>query len=105
MPLTFAMIARPKTSLWIGIRQTSLWIGIRLTLAIVGISSLALLLVLLYLNTNEPGLVYWFAVGGAVAFSIQTVLLDIFLWPIFFLPSLIRTGEISHSLTTPISGE
>jgi hypothetical protein len=79
MPLTFAMIARPKTSLWI---------GIRLTLAIVGISSIALLIVLLYLNINEPGLLYWFAVGGAVAFSIQTVLFDVFLWPIFFLPSL-----------------
>jgi len=79
MPLTFAMIARPKTGLWI---------GIRLTLTIVGISSIALLLVLLYLNTNEPGLVYWFAVGGAIAFSIQTVLFDVFLWPIFFLFSL-----------------
>mgnify|MGYP001176844190 CR=1 FL=1 len=79
MPLTFAMINRPKTGLWI---------GIRLVLAIVGISSLALLLVLLNLNINESGLIYWFAIGGAVAFSIQTVLFDTLLWPIFFLPSL-----------------
>jgi hypothetical protein len=79
MPLTFAMIARPKISLWV---------GIRLVLAIVGISSLALLLALLNLNTNGFGLLYWFAVSGAVAFSIQTVLFDTFLWPIFFLPSL-----------------
>jgi hypothetical protein len=79
MPLTFAMITRPKISLWI---------GIRLTLAVVGISSLTLLLALLYLNTNGSGSLYWLAVGGAVAFSIQTVLFDTFLWPMFFLPSL-----------------
>ena len=79
MPLTFSMIKRPKVGLWI---------SIRLVLAIVGISSVALLLVLLNLNIHESGLVYWFAIGGAVAFSIQTVLFDTLLWPIFFLLSL-----------------
>lgn len=76
MPLTFSMIAHPSNGLWA---------GIRLVLAIVGIASIALLLALLNLNSNESSLAHWFAICGAAAFSIQTFIFDTFLWPAFFL--------------------
>jgi len=76
MPLTFSMIAHPSTGLWV---------GIRLILAVVGITSIALLLALLNLNTNATGLAYWFAISGATAFCIQTFVFDTFLWSAFFL--------------------
>ena len=75
MPLTFAMLTRPSRNLWL---------VIRLTLALVGMASIALLVALLTLNTREPGIPYWFAVGGAAAFCLQTAVLDMLLWPAFF---------------------
>jgi hypothetical protein len=75
MPLTLSMIANP---------DDSIWIIIRLILAIVGVSSVALILVLMSLRPKYPGIAYWFAVGGANAFSIQTFIFDTFLWPLFF---------------------
>jgi hypothetical protein len=75
MPLTFAMLSRPNKGLWL---------AIRLTLALVGLASIALLVALLTLNMREPAVAYWFAVGGAAAFCLQTAVLDMLLWPAFF---------------------
>ena len=75
MPLTFAMLDQPKKGLWL---------AIRLTLALVGLASITLLVALLTLNTREPGVAYWFAVGGAAAFCLQTAVLDMLVWPAFF---------------------
>jgi len=75
MPLTFAMLARPNKSLWL---------VVRITLALVGLASIALLVAILMLNTREPGIAYWAAVGGAAAFCLQTAVLDMLVWPAFF---------------------
>ncbi|UCB43783.1 MAG: hypothetical protein JSV77_03810 [Dehalococcoidales bacterium] len=75
MPLTFAMLTYPSEGLWL---------RIRVTLALVGVASLALLIILLTLNTREPAVAYWFAVGGAAAFCLQTAVLDMLVWPAFF---------------------
>ena len=75
MPLTFTYLAHPGTGLWI---------GIRLVLALVGIGALALLWAILTINPRETSLAYWFAVGGASAFCLQTAILDMFVWPASF---------------------
>jgi hypothetical protein len=75
MPLTFAMLARPNKGLWL---------AVRFVLILVGLASIALLVALLTLNTREPTMAYWFAVGGASAFCLQTAVLDMLLWPVFF---------------------
>ncbi len=76
MPLTFAYLSQPGTGLWM--------IGIRIVLALVGIASLALLWAILTVSPREAGTAYWFAVGGACAFCVQTVILDMFVWPALF---------------------
>jgi len=75
MPLTFALLAHPGRGLWL---------AVRVTLALTGVASLALLAALLALSPREPALAYWFAVGGAAAFCIQTAALDMLVWPAFF---------------------
>lgn len=75
MPLTFVMLANPTRGLWV---------IIRLTLALVGLASIILLIALLTLNTHEPEVAYWLAVGGAAAFYLQTAVLDMLVWPAFF---------------------
>ncbi|HUT67985.1 MAG TPA: hypothetical protein VMW86_05500 [Dehalococcoidales bacterium] len=75
MPLTYAYLAQPGTGLWI---------GIRLVLALAGIGALALLWAILTISPRETGLAYWFAVGGAAAFCLQTAILDMFVWPALF---------------------
>jgi hypothetical protein len=75
MPLTFAYLNNPST---IG------WIGVRLVLALAGIGSLALLWAILAISPRETNLAYWFAVGGAAAFSLQTAIMDMFIWPALF---------------------
>ena len=75
LPLTSAMIQQPSSLLWL---------GIRLVLALVGIGSVALLLALLRLRPRQPPAAYWLAVAGAVAFCIQTAVLDLFVWTAFF---------------------
>ena len=76
LPLTSAMIQQPGSALWL---------GIRLVLALVGLGSVALLLALLTLRPRQPRAAYWLAVAGAVAFCIQTAVLDLFVWTAFFL--------------------
>jgi len=75
LPLTFAYLANPGTGLWV---------GVRLVLALVGIGALALLWAILTISPRETGLSYWFAVGGAAAFCLQTAILDMFIWPALF---------------------
>jgi hypothetical protein len=75
MPLTYAYLANPSTGLWI---------AIRLVLALVGIGSLALLWAIITISPRETNLAYWFAIGGATAFAVQTFVLDTFIWPVLF---------------------
>jgi len=75
LPLTSAMIQEPSSLLWL---------CIRLVLALVGLSGVALLLALLSLRQRQPATAYWLAVAGAVAFCIQTAVLDLFVWTAFF---------------------
>jgi hypothetical protein len=75
MPLTYAMTEQPSGGLWL---------AIRLVLVVVGLGSLGLLAALLKLRPRDAGWGYRLAVGGAVAFCIQTAVLDALVWPAFF---------------------
>ena len=75
MPLTFSYLNNPTT---IG------WVGVRLVLALVGIGSLALLWAIIVTNPRGANIAYWFAIGGAAAFSLQTAVMDMFIWPALF---------------------
>ncbi len=75
MPLTNVFLTNPGALTWF---------LIRIVLAIVGISSIALVLVLISLHTKEVGLSYWLAVIGSIYFAFHTVVLDMILWPILF---------------------
>jgi hypothetical protein len=75
MPLTFAMLEQPSLPLWF---------AIRVTLMLVGLASLGILASLLTLQPSQPGIAYWAAVLGSVAFCVQTALLDALVWPAFF---------------------
>jgi hypothetical protein len=74
----------PLCNLFLANPNSSLWIVIRMVLAVVGISSFALVLVLINLHTKETSLAYWLAVLGSIYFAFHTVILDMILWPIFF---------------------
>jgi hypothetical protein len=75
LPLTCVMLERPSSALW--------WI-IRIDLAIVGVGSLALL-GLIARNRPAPSTLLWkLALAGAVAFSLQTAVLDAIVWPAYF---------------------
>lgn len=75
MPLTFSYTSNPTTALWI---------GVRLVLVLVGIGSLALLWAVCAISPRETNLAYWFAVGGAAAFAVQTAIMDMLIWPALF---------------------
>jgi hypothetical protein len=75
MPLTFAMIENPSAGLWV---------AIRLTLAAVGVGSLLLLAALLWLQPRSPRLAHRLAVLGSIAFTFQTAILDMLVWPAYF---------------------
>lgn len=75
MPLTFAMLIAPSETLW--------W-TIRLTLAIVGIGSVGLLAALVLVRPKPGSLSHKLAVVGAIAFCMQTAVLDALVWPAFF---------------------
>jgi hypothetical protein len=76
MPLTYAALDHPGSSL-------CYW-AVRITLAIVGLASLALLGVLLSLHSSESSPTYWLAVAGSVFFCIQTAVLDAIVWSAYF---------------------
>ena len=75
MPLTRTMLQQPSPGLWL---------AIRFALAVVGLGSLGMLSSLLALRPRQPAWAYWLAVVGSAAFSIQTAVLDAFVWPAFF---------------------
>ena len=76
MPLTYAALGHPDSSLYY-------W-AVRITLDIVGLASLALLGVLLSLHSSESSPTYWLAVAGSVFFCIQTAVLDGIVWSFYF---------------------
>ncbi|MBP1687163.1 MAG: hypothetical protein H6Q33_3306 [Deltaproteobacteria bacterium] len=75
MPLTFLVIDG-----WTG----TLWFAIRAVLAMVGLGSLGMLAALLTLTPRRPKMPYCLAVVGALAFCVQTAVLDACVWPAFF---------------------
>jgi len=76
MPLTYAALGHPGSSLYY-------W-AVRITLAVVGLASLGLLGVLLSLHSSESSPTYWLAVAGSVFFCIQTAVLDGIVWSVYF---------------------
>jgi hypothetical protein len=75
MPLTFSLI-----DTW----SPGLWVAIRVVLALVGIGSLGLLAALITLTPARPRALRLLAIAGAVAFCVQTALLDATVWPAYF---------------------
>jgi hypothetical protein len=75
LPLTFMLIDR-----W----SPLLWLTIRVVLGLVALGSLALLLGLVTLAPPGGGLLRRLAIAGAVAFCVQTVILDALVWPAYF---------------------
>jgi hypothetical protein len=75
LPLTAAMVQEPSGALRL---------AIRLVLALVGAASVCLLLALIGLRPRRPAVSYWLAVAGALAFSFQTAVLDLFVWTALF---------------------
>ena len=75
MPLTFAMLDAPSSALWF---------TIRVVLFVVALGSLGILMAVLMATPRPGDWSYSLAIAGAVAFCIQTVLLDAFIWPAYF---------------------
>lgn len=75
MPLTFHMIEQPGLGLWI---------AIRLVLGMVGASSLLLIWAVAAVRPAGPAWARMIALLGAVAFAVQTALLDALVWPHYF---------------------
>lgn len=75
MPMTFALLEG-----W----NPVLWIAIRLVLVAVGAGSLGMLAGLLLVEPRPRGFFHALAIAGAVAFCIQTALLDATIWPAYF---------------------
>lgn len=71
MPFVYSYVASPKPGTWKMIRGV---------LFLVALSSCALVWALLSLQTKEPSLPYWLAVGGAGYFAFHTTVLDAFVW-------------------------
>jgi hypothetical protein len=74
----------PLTNAYVGNPSTGMWIGIRTVLALVGLGSIALMLVLLTLQTKVPGISYWLAVAGSGYFAFHTAILDAIVWAALF---------------------
>lgn len=75
MPLTFAMIAQPNPTLWLMIRAV---------LALVGVGSVGLIVALITLQPRPSRPLHVAAIVGAIAFAVQTALLDALVWPAYF---------------------
>lgn len=75
MPLTFAMLAAPSATLWLSIRAV---------LFLVALGSLGVLIGIVVAEPAPDGWAYRLAVVGAIAFCVQTVLLDALVWPAYF---------------------
>lgn len=75
MPLTFSIMGQWSTALW--------WTT-RLVLATVGLASLGLVIALSQLTPRRHPLAHALAIAGAIAFFVQTGLLDALVWPAYF---------------------
>lgn len=75
MPLTFAMLASPSAGLWLAIRGV---------LAVVALASVGMIVALLRLRSTGAGRFRRFAIAGALAFAIQTAVLDALIWVAYF---------------------
>ncbi|HPC40022.1 MAG TPA: hypothetical protein PLM53_15760 [Spirochaetota bacterium] len=75
MPLTFEMIRDPSAGIWI---------AIRIVLAAVGLGSIGIFTALVMMRPRRPSWAFGIAVAGAVAFIVQTALLDALVWTAFF---------------------
>jgi hypothetical protein len=75
LPLTCAMLERPSALLWA---------AIRIDLAVVGVASLAVLAVVARGRPAGSPLRWKVALAGAIAFCVQTALLDAIVWPAYF---------------------
>jgi hypothetical protein len=75
MPLTFTMLEQPNPALWL---------IIRVVLALVAIGSIGLIAALITLQPRPPRALHIAAILGAVAFAVQTALLDALAWPWYF---------------------
>lgn len=75
LPLTAAMVQQPSGLLWL---------LIRLVLGLVALGSAGVLLALLAWRPRKPGVFFWLAVAGSLAFCFQTAILDLFVWTAFF---------------------
>ncbi len=72
IPLINQMVANPSTLIWVLIRAS---------LILVGLSSLAILFLLIKISPRPTGALYWSSVVGMTLFFIHTGILDAFLWP------------------------
>ncbi len=75
MPLTFA--AAESTSVVLP------WV-VRLVLVVVGLASVSLLAALVHVEPRQPQWAYWLAVIGCAAFCVQTAVLDMIVWSVYF---------------------
>jgi hypothetical protein len=89
-PVLYLLILVPS-ALWMPLTSALLhhgpevwWAAIRGVLFVVGAASVGLLVALLTLRPRHPTWVYRLAVGGSVAFSVQTALLDAIVWVALF---------------------
>jgi len=76
MPMTFEVLTYSSDLLWI---------GIRIILLIVGISSSGLMLFFLLSSIRTNHWHYFAGLMGLIPFWIQTMILDAWVWPYFFL--------------------
>ncbi len=75
MPLTFRMLEAPSGGLWLAIRGV---------LALVGLGSLGLVAALCTVAPRGSRVGHALAIVGALAFAVQTALLDALVWPAYF---------------------
>jgi hypothetical protein len=75
VPLGIAMVQRPGSGLWI---------GIRLVLGLVAVGAWGLEVALATMRPREPVAWYWMAVAGSAVFAFHTTVLDAIAWPTFF---------------------
>ena len=75
MPLTAEMLREPGAVLWV---------AISVVLGLVALGSIALLGILVVLALRRGGGLAWVAVGGGVAFWVQTAVLDALVWTAYF---------------------
>jgi hypothetical protein len=75
MPLTFRMLEAPSLGLWI---------AIRLVLGLVGLGSVGFLAALVGMRDSRSPVGRALAIVGAIAFVVQTAILDALVWPAYF---------------------